>query len=489
MLKPVFLDRWGHVAPMPWSGRAHHVWKHFYSHVQRWDLLANVDLGQLLRASEECGCPRRLPFSEVPCAGERCLELLRQHHDEHYGPTYLDELGHKDTLSARQVGEDKQDSLLCCTPRGVLIAVSLSPPFSVRSAFRPNPPHDDSTGSDAGYYKKALRKWEKGVGMAVPGASKNQLLEELDAIAKAPVATTDDAWDLVWAIAYGRVLAPRSPDVAARLRSAEAHFESHRQQVIQLLQGKLRVEPLLSALEASLRDGDVDEARDVLLTLEDVLAVSEVLGFDAHVQRILAEVSRQVAPAPATLAGFAALARQRLDLAGTAAHTLWSTVDQAASRVPSHRLPAVLRGWLARLDEARTRLVHDVTQAIERFEVSTANVEPVRVLGSPSSEFDVHAKGLCPPAWHLRLFFVDTKHPKGEPLREGEDYQREDDGWTLNEEVWRLDGPEDEALLVAVAAPVLPEAASLEALLEAVASIPQARVTEVLLSPPSEQRP
>jgi hypothetical protein len=412
--------------------------------------------------------------------------LLERHHDRYYGPAYLDELASEGTVHARQ--RKKPQRLWCCTPRGVLVSVGLHPPIAVLTAFRPDPTHEDFPGSDAAYHREARQRWKRSVvHMSVPDAWKEEVLQELEATSETPPSTTDEAWRLAWAVGHARVLALTASEVAAPLRAAEAHLERHRRQVEQLLGGKLRVEPLLSGFEAALRDDQSEEAQDRLLALEDVLVVAEVLGFAPHLQRILTELSRQVAQAPAALAGFDALARQRLKGSGQATQALWSTVLAAASRVPARALPDMLAGWLTRLDEVRGRIARGAADVLERFEVSSATLEPLVVLGRPPTAFDVHVQGRCPPTWQLRMFLVDPAHPEGERLHEGGDYTREAGGWSFKS--WRLDGPEDVALLVAVAAPVLPETASLSQLLDAVASIPDTRVTEVLLRPPSEQRP
>ncbi|WNG26755.1 hypothetical protein F0U62_24095 [Cystobacter fuscus] len=273
------------------------------------------------------------------------------------------------------------------------------------------------------------------------------------------------------------------------LQLAEAHLEHHRRQVEQSLSGQLRVEPLLTGLESSLQAGQPDEAQDRLQALEDVLEVAEVLGFEPHVQRILAEVARQVAHAPPTLAGFDELARQRLKACGRAAHSFWSMVLAAASRVPTEPLPEVLGKWFVRLDQLRAHLARGATGLLERFDVGPPILTPTVTLGRYSPEIDVLVEGHCPRDWQLRLFIVDAEHPEGELLREGidEDFHREGDRWILDG--WQLRDPKDVALVIALAAPSLPRVSSVALLLEAAAASSGVRVMEVLLSPPSGQTP
>ena len=487
MLRPISLHSWGEVHPIQAGERATHVWQHLYNPMERWDGLVGADIPALRHESERCGCP---PLPEKPRARLRgeppsCTELLERHHERYYGPAYLRELASEGTVHGRQKRDFQR--LWCCTPRGVLVSVGLRYPRSVLTAFRPDPPHENFPGTDEAYHRLARQRWRRDVHMSVPGAWKAEVLQELEVVSERPPEHTDDAWRLVWAIGHARALAASEPDVVGPLQLAEAHLERHRRHVERSLSGQLRVEPLLAGLEASLQAGQPDEAQDRLLALEDVLGVAEVLGFAPHVQRILAEVARQVGHAPPTLAGFDELARQRLHASGQAAHTLWNSVLAAASRVPVSRPPAFLGNWFVRLDQLRALLVRGATGLLERFDVGAPILTPDVTLGRYSPEFRVHVEGHCPPEWRLRLFIVDAAHPDGEPLREDEHFHREADRWILDS--WSLDDAEDVALVIALAAPSLPMVSSLAPLLDATASHPGVQVAEVLLSPPSGRMP
>ncbi|WP_309895693.1 hypothetical protein [Archangium sp.] len=467
--------------------RATHVWQHLYNPVERWEALVGRDIHSLRSESERCGCP---PFAAEDSrkglpreVASRCVTLLERHHDEYYGPAYMSELASKSTLSGRQRKNPRR--LLCCTPRGVLVSVGLIPPISVLTALRPDPTFKDFSGSDADYHREARKRWSKGVHMAVPSTWKAEVLQELTAASEMTPSQTSEAWSLAWAIGHARALAAANPEIRIPLHAAETHLAHHRVRVEQLLEGALRIEPLLSGLEASLHAGQSDEAQDKLFALEDILVVAEVLGFTHHIQHILTDVSRQVAPSPSVLAGFEPLAQQRLEVSGPAAQQLWRTVIEASARVPVRALPAVFDSWLARLEEIGNHLVQGLAQAGEHFEAS-ARVEPLPVLGRPSGQFTVRLEGHCPPGWRLRLFLVDTAHPEGEPLPET-DYHREEERWSFDN--WRLDGPEDAALVIALAAPTLPEFPSLAEALNAVAAIPDARIATVFLIPSSERTP
>ena len=485
MLKPISLPSWGQVHPIQKSSLATHTWQHLYHLGQRWDELVATDIHVLRREAEQCACPSP-PGAErrkLPAVAPSCLALLEQHHDGYYGPAYLQELAREGTRIGRQCDSQR---LRCCTPRGVLISVGLAPPISVLTAFRPDLPLKSDTGTDENYFRVAYQRWGRGIRtMSSPGTWKAEVLRSLEVARLRPPTQPAEAWALSWAIGHGRALSAGEPKVAAPLQEAERLLEQYRPQLVTLLEEELRVVPLLAGLESSLETGLPEEAQDQLLALEDMLVVAEVLGFEKHVQHILTEVSRLASRWPPELAGFDDLARQRLGSTGRAASSLWSTVLTAASEAPAPRLPGVVQSWLERLDEARNLLGRGARSLEERFGMSQVHLFPQAVLGHAPPAFDVHVEGVCPHDWRLRLFIIDALHPRGEPLREGEDYRRVGERWVFDG--WRLEESEVPALLIALAAPSLPELAPLEELLKAGPA--GAQLTEVLLNPSIERKP
>ncbi|NPD26389.1 hypothetical protein [Corallococcus exiguus] len=319
--------------------------------------------------------------------------------------------------------------------------------------------------------------------MSAPGTWKVVVLRELEAVSRMPPANTEDAWRLAWAIGHARALLSLEPDIRGPLQTAEALLASHLQEVERQLEGRLRVEPLLAGLEAALQDGMPEEAQDRLLALEDVLVVCEVLGFQSDLERVLSEVSRQLAHPSSTLSGFDALARQRQEASGPAAHQLWGMVSTAASKASAQPLPASVERWFVHLDRVRAHVAQGLSDLVETLNIHSAEARPLVALGQEASRFDVHVEGRCPPDWNLRLFIVDAAHPDGEALHEGADYRRQGEHWYFDS--WQLHGRDDLALLVAVAAPALPDAPSLAGLLGAIDSRSDVLVAESLLSPPS----
>lgn len=330
-LLPVFHPDWGSVNPMRETERATHVWQHLYNPEERWDALVGTEIQSLRSAAEQRGCPPLPPKSprdqarpRLPKVPKPCYVLLKDHHDAYYGPAYLHELGQSGTEWGVQVLEHQH--LLCCTPRGVLVAVGNSHPRMVLTAFRPDLPFDSgSTADDITYHQVAHERWE-GSTMRDNSTWKRGLVRALEQAGEQPPQRTADAWRLVRAIGHARALAQREPDVASRLGAAEALLERHRQDISQLLVGKLRTEALLAGLESALAAQEPHETQDRLLALADILVVSEVLGDSSEIEHIHDRVQQLIAPWPSGLTGFEHLARARLETSSSAVQTFWKAI-------------------------------------------------------------------------------------------------------------------------------------------------------------------
>ncbi len=135
----VIHDYWGAVAPIRGRGaRARHVWQHLYNQVELWDALIGRAVEPLVLESIRMGCPAPQPGDanhrpRLSLVSDRCLSVLHRHHQKHYSPAYMEQLGQPNTRWARQ--RIREDRLLCCTPRGVLVSVGLRPPVSVVTAL------------------------------------------------------------------------------------------------------------------------------------------------------------------------------------------------------------------------------------------------------------------------------------------------------------------------------------------------------------------
>ncbi|MFY0528752.1 hypothetical protein ACN28I_38170 [Archangium gephyra] len=495
---PVSRPPWGEIHPLPWSLRATKVWQHLYNSMERWDGLVGTDIQTLVREAEGQGCPPppetsgpgrprpQLPQG-VPAA---CTELLRRHHDTWYGPAYMRELAHPESREGIQKKKELR-RLMFCTPRGVLVSVGMDPPVSVVTAFRPDLPADLSGGDgseprDEDYYQEARSRWSRLVNtlvntMSEQDAWKAEVLREIEEPRGQPPSRTREAWAWIRAIGHARGLVAREPEVALPLQAAEQSLARHRPDAVRLLKGRLRVEPLLAHLESSLAGAQSEETQDALLALEDLLVVAEVLGFDEQLGHLLGELSRLTRWWRSSLAGFESWARDRQEVSGPAARRFWDTVITAATAPP---LPGFLQAWRESLESWTARVHH----ALEGLAITGA-LEPEAVLGKGVPGFFVVAEGHCPAGWGLRLFIIDAENPAGALLHEGTDYVRHGNGWRLEQMVWRLQGEDATALVMAIAAPMLPETVELERLLEETASSTETRLATVLLTPSTGRTP
>ncbi|OJH33411.1 hypothetical protein [Cystobacter ferrugineus] len=356
-LRPVFHPTWGSVNPMRETEQATHVWQQLYNPVERWDGLVGTDIQALRSAAEERGSPPqplkpppgqerpRLPWVPMPC-----YMLLKEQHDAYYGPAYLRELEPSRTEWERQE-RDPAHLLMCCTPRGVLVAVGLGRPTVVLTAFCPDLPFEDGSDvDDDTFHQVAQERWER-LTMREDSTWKRGVLRELEQASHQHPQRTVDAWRLARAIGHARALVAKEPDIATRLRTAEALLARHRQDVSRLLEGKLRAEALLGGLQSALAAEEPHEAQDRLLAISDLLVVSEVLGHSSELKRIHDRVRQLTASWPPGLTGFERLAHARLGTSGPAVRPLWEAV--LAARPSAWSPLAAAQAWL---DAARTRI-------------------------------------------------------------------------------------------------------------------------------------
>jgi hypothetical protein len=261
--------------------------------------------------------------------------LLKVHHDAYYGPAYLHELRQSQTKWGVQICPPEH--LMCCTPRGVLVAVGRGLLRVVLTAFRPDLPFDDGLDADdTTYYQVAQQRWE-GLTMRDTSSWKMGVLRELEEASHQPPRRTADAWRLVRAIGHARALAAKEPDVATHIEAAEALLANHRQDISLLLEGKLRTEALLAGLESSLTAAEPHETQDRLLALADLLVVSEVLGHPSEIERIHGKTRQLIASWPPGLTRFDQLAHVRLTNSSPAVRPLWEAV-LAAGPLPQGAL-------------------------------------------------------------------------------------------------------------------------------------------------------
>ncbi|MFL5346645.1 MAG: hypothetical protein ACJ8AT_17835 [Hyalangium sp.] len=490
-LRPVFHPQWGNVYPIRDNKQATHVWQHLYNPIEHWDELARVEIRPLFLAAKEKGCPDPPPTpawgesrDSLPHVPKPCYALLKKHHDQYYGPAYLRELGSPKTLWGA-----KPESLLCCTPRGVLVAVKRAAPCMVRTAFRPDLPIHDSAGvDDDDYYQEAHHRWEKDM-TSMSSSWKRGVLRELTEASRQPPQRTFEAWRLVRAIGHARPLAAKEPELAAPLLAAEALLARDESEITRLLQGRLRTDEILDGLRASLSAHDVDEARDRLLAVEDLLVVNEVLGLGAEIARIQERLQTILSPSSRTLVSFAPLAHARLPVSGQAGQALWNALLAGLSSAlgPLAAAQRWLTAALAGIEERISRAGQEGAKALGEL-ITNATLQPVGVLhGRAEREFEAQVEGHCRPDWQLRLFVVDAKHHMGEELLRDAGYTRSADRWRLEE--WRLHGADDDTLVIAIAAPSLPTTKELERLLEETSQLPEAWIQGRWLMPSSERMP
>ncbi|MGE6759948.1 hypothetical protein ACQKGO_18180 [Corallococcus interemptor] len=324
--------------------QATHVWQHLYNPEERWNALVGTDIDALRTAAEVLGCPpqpprQRTTYSrpQLPKVPRHCYALLKTHHDDHYGPAYLRELGEPGTEWGIQDRETQE--LLCCSPRGVLIAVGRKLSATVLTAFRPDLPFDsEGDADDETYHQTAHERWVGATTMRETSAWTQSLIQELEKVSREPPRRTADAWRLVRSLGHGRALRTREPALLPALDAAEALWARHRQGISSLLEGKLRTEAMQTGLALAFEAREPYALQDRLLALADLLVAFEVLGQPQEVERVLDETRELFASWPPELTGFGQLAHARIATSDAAVRRFWTAVLDA-QRIPVAKAP------------------------------------------------------------------------------------------------------------------------------------------------------
>lgn len=149
--------------PMRRSKAVRATWEHFYNPVEAWKRLVSVPIHELRKRAQAAGAPTPYkPGRDVDVMSIVVHTVLKDHHDEHYAPAYLEEIAR--TPRARRVRAWIEGELreLGASQRGVEWAMSLPDRRGARhviTAFRPRLPARVNR-TDSEYARAALRRIE-----------------------------------------------------------------------------------------------------------------------------------------------------------------------------------------------------------------------------------------------------------------------------------------------------------------------------------------
>ena len=440
------------------------VWKHFYAPSEHWERVCTVDVAAMRSQTEVIvgatrGTAQTLPRLEKG-QWRRARELLVEHHDGHYAPTYYAERSSSET-----VWTPSMDSLYrhrALTPRSVFIVVQLDSTGShVVTAYRPQPQVQDVEWDEAELRRYGISYFRRETGVNVDDFA-TVVIENLRRVSVAP-STMKELWWLASAVGYGRLL-QHVPEVHSVLAGAEAAFSETSESLLEALRRALNWEPMVERLADALREARPEDLEAILADAEELLAVGATIGAEPEAEAFCEEAEMLLPWLPAEWAHVADRARHRLRAMAAQPSLVvrfWSAVEDAATaalarevepavRPASRLVDALIRQqprwsvWRVRIADLAVRATAAATSWIDRS-IEGLTIEP---LAPTMGGFDVAhdewaVRGRpAPDAPHYRVFVVDEAHP---------------DGWEVTEqftdadgELWRLDANE-QALVVIIA--------------------------------------
>ncbi|MCB9793192.1 MAG: hypothetical protein H6741_10740 [Alphaproteobacteria bacterium] len=457
----------GHVDVMPPWLQPMKTWRHFYSPVEDWKALAGVDTQRLYDAARASGCPEWYGQGAYPRFPRGCVAKLREHHDAHYAPVYMRELFAPDTKHAQTTSDSKTKRWVSVSTNGVYVVCGDGPDAPVITAYRPHRPGLRVPPSLKHFHARALERWHKETGMP-----RSDLQDRLAQV----VRDADDAWILAMAIAEARAAGGEA--LRPSLEQATQRFKACPQALREALRPE--PEPLLGRLDDALQ-GEEPDVAGVLLELEESLALSELIDGEAAAQRLGEAAGRLLDWAPPEWSRLQRLAADRAARCAGAAQEMWEDLHAqvlAASLAEAKPLTApratlaaalvqqqreaepVTSPALAPLLDAAWRLTQ---QRARRAQAGLDRLLAGLTLGQPSVV--MNQRDSAPP-WSIhaaaqraegaRVFVVDADYPDGYEITE---YLQ-----GAEAEVWRLERPGQEAVVIALRG--APEGGALRELLQ-----------------------
>jgi len=459
----------GPISPLPPRLQPKKVWKHFYNREEQWGCLCEQDPLRLRQEVEELVGVSRDRQLELPFIDggrwSRVRELLRRHHDEAYGATYLAEMASDETIWTE--GMDRKFRHAALTPRSVYLIVELSQRSWVVTAYRPHPPTTGVTWEEEDFRRHGLWKLAREEGMRNMDIVRSAT-EQLRLTASSAPTGERDLWWLASAVGYGRLLASE-PEIASLLPAAEALLTSVDARLKATLARALDWDGILQRLAAGLKDDRPEEMEDALGAAEDLLAVAAPLEEEEAAARFLDRASELLPWIPAEWNHLLARAANRKDLLGGLIAQLWDTVEDALTgallrqgppaTIPAHRLvdqvmreaemhPAVpgQERLFERAAALMERLQSSILEALAPAQSWIKGLQPMSpapAMGAGVADDDRPWELRCSALSSTqpqRVFVIDEEYPGG--------YEVTDLAQAGDVSLWSLEAPGQVALVV-----------------------------------------
>ncbi len=447
---------------MPLKLRPSKVWKHFYDPHERWDRICATDIESMRREAEVIVGIAREEKRELPRLPDEqqwwlARDLLVEHHDRAYGPTYDSEMRSCETWWGRS--SSKKDRELALTPRSVFIVLENHVQNDrgrsrVVTAFRPHPQTQGVDWDEDEFRRHGEWYFKRERGVNTHGFA-TVVAENLRRVFKAP-SSIKELWWLASAVGYGRLL-QHEPEVKDVLLVAESALSGTPNSLLEELRGVLGWQLVLGRLAEALKEVRSEDLDGVLADAEELLMVGAVISAESDADTFCAEAEMLLPWMPVEWAHVAELASHHLStftMWSSPVVRLWSAVEDAATAAvireqePAFRPASVLVDKLipqqSRCSILSTKFVDFAgpanVAAISNWigkSIEGLFVAPLvpTMGGGDITDYEWILRGCpAPNAPHYRVFVVDKDYPDGYEVTE---QFTEADG-----DLWRLESEE-----------------------------------------------
>ncbi len=406
----------GEINPLLEHQRVKKTWRHFYSPKESWDQLGEVRTQRLYSAARTCGCPEWRAIGPYPDFPRSCRQTLREHHDDAWRDAYERELAAEEAW----VGPSDEDdgAWLVASPRGVYAVLvrdrdDEAGRYAPKTVFRPHPLGLDVTFTEETYVRSARRRFWNEVQQSMRSNP-----NDLD---MSPT-TAEEVWALARALGEAGASGPAKPTeaIAAAANRLAALSDTLRASATPT------PETVLDHLQDALM-GDNDDVAGVLLSVEDAIAVTEVLAGDAEASSLLAQAASLLDWTPETWSSTRTLITRRLRNTVGACRAWWSMVDHAVDTALLHAAePLLLESpsltskalpeawwapWANRVHALSSEVAVWLAPAPRGWLAGAATLS-----GDSSGSWELAAPSNLAPG--ARVFIVDEDNPDGEEVTE-----------------------------------------------------------------------
>ena len=387
--------------------------------------------------------------------------ILEEHHNEGYGPTYLRELYSKRSCWTPFADKLQRHSVL--TPNSVYVVVQLDENNCfVLTAYRPHPHNVNVNWSEDDLIRYGRNNFASKNNMRISNF-KQIIVKELEKCSSAIPTSVRELWWLALAVGYGRLLA-YNEDVKTILSRAEKKLTKVKPEIVEQLAASLDWPGCIEGIASALKDDYPEELEAVLVAFEELLVIADAIEEQETSRIFNQQAGELLAWLPAKwdhLIDFAGSRCEIFNEIDSSAGLLWANIEEALLGAvmresetdirPEPRLANVVLppiNFWTKLKDRVFAIQNKISEPLELWAkdfLDGISVEsPAPVMGDSLDEqlrWDVFGK-TPKDDFNYRAFIVSEGHEDG--------YEVTDKFNPEDEYLWYFDKKDEKAILVLV---------------------------------------